>query len=502
MELGRSSGILLHPTSLPGRFGIGDLGREAHAFVDRLADAGQSWWQVLPLNPTDASGSPYASYSAFASNPLLIAIDPLIARGWLTEDDVAQLVDFALSEPDDRVDFSQLAQLKMQVLRLAFQRHDAQAEVKAYEEKHSDWLEDVALFRSFKAVDPRSWRDWDPGIVRRDNFALANAITKAEPGNAQLMAQELHFTAFAQWLFEEQWRELKAYANGKGVRLIGDLPIFVAMDSADVWANREWFEVGQDGTAQDVAGVPPDYFSATGQKWGNPLYNWPALEADGFRWWIRRVQRALDLCDLVRIDHFRGFESYWAVPEEAPNAIIGEWRNGPGDALFKAIHDALGAVPFIAEDLGIITDAVVALRDRNNLPGMKILQFAFDGNPNHPFLPHTYPERCVAYTGTHDNDTSRGWYESLPEHEKHRVRSYLRHGDEGIVAAMMESVAASKAELVVFPLQDVLDLDADARMNIPGSSTGNWGWRATAAQLNDDAAFQRLADITHRTDRT
>lgn len=502
MEIVRSSGVLLHPTSLPGPYGIGDLGKNARLFIDQLADSGQSWWQILPLNPPDDSGSPYASSSAFASNPLLIAIDPLIERGWLTHDDVAELKEFAMSEPHDRINFAKLAPRKLKVLRQAFTRHDAHAEIEQYRQANASWLEDFASFSALKVNDPRSWREWTRDVVSCKPNAVTKAIKHADPATRALMVQEREFAVFAQWLFDAQWRELKTYANERDLRIIGDIPIFVAMDSADVWANRDWFEVKKNGEASHVAGVPPDYFSETGQKWGNPLYNWSNLDADGFKWWIERIRRVLQQCDLVRIDHFRGFESYWAVPEEAPNAIIGEWREGPGDAFFEAVRNALGEVPFIAEDLGVITDEVVALRERQNLPGMKVLQFAFDGNPDHPFLPHTYPEHCVAYTGTHDNDTSLGWYNSISDAERHQVRTYLSHGDEGIVWAMIESVSASRAELVVFPLQDILELDTSARMNTPGSSVGNWGWRATMEQIRDDTAFEKLQQVTQRASRT
>jgi len=495
MELGRTSGVLLHPTSLPGAFGVGDLGAQAREFVDCLVAAKQRWWQILPLNPTDGSGSPYASYSAFAGNPMLIDLAPLLEKGWIKESDLLALKDFAESESDDRASIADLTPLKLQVLKLAHSNHNAHAQVAAYRKQHSAWIEDVALFSALKAhFADRSWKDWDAALVKREPKALAAA--KKEHAAA------MEFVVFSQWLFDTQWFDLRDYANERGVRIIGDLPIFVAMDSADVWADRSWFQVGPLGEADEVAGVPPDYFSATGQKWGNPLYDWAALEKDGFGWWIRRVQRAMAQCDLVRIDHFRGFESFWAVPESAPNAIQGEWRKGPADSFFTAIKKALGEVPFIAEDLGIITPEVSALRDRQKLPGMKILQFAFDGSPDHPFLPHTYPIRCVAYTGTHDNDTSLGWYESLSEEEKHHVRTYLSHGDQGIVWAMIESVSASKAELVVFPLQDILNLDADSRMNIPGTSTGNWGWRVTAEQLKNAKAFEHLAQITERVGRS
>lgn len=494
MELERSSGILLHPTSLPGDFGIGDLGAEALDFVDVLADAGQAWWQVLPLNPTGHGGSPYASYSAFGLSTDLVDPRALVERGWVTQ---SELDDYRRRLPRG-ADLEAAASHKDALFDMAFARwNDGESDddFDAFVEQESSWLDDLTLFVALKQANSgASWTEWAPEIVRRDPAALKGA--------RESLAEEIRREAFKQWVVDEQWSELKAEANAAGVSIIGDIPIFVAMDSADVWANREFFRVDGYGNYDFVAGVPPDYFSADGQKWGNPLYDWEALAADGYDWWIARVERAMATTDLVRIDHFRAFADYWEVPADAPNAIDGQWLAGPGDAFFNAINDALGEVPFIAEDLGIVTDAVYALRDRHGLPGMKIMQFAFGGEPDHPFLPHTYPEHCVAYPGTHDNNTIRGWMEETSANELHQARVYLSTSDEDLPRAMMERLHESPARLVVFQAQDVLGLGAEARMNTPGTAEGNWSWRMTQKQLDDEEPWEWLHDSTVQSSRT
>lgn len=492
MELERRSGVLLHPTSLPGDLGVGDLGVEAISFVERLSEAKQAWWQVLPLNPTGHGGSPYASYSAFGLSPSLIDPRPLVDAGWLTR---AALDSYRASLPASH-DLGAIFAHKDGLLDQAFEGWDGEQreEFEAFVERERAWLDDLSMFVALKRANGgASWSTWDDAIVRRDEAALEQV--------RQDLAEEIERESFKQWVVDEQWRELREAAADQGVRVVGDIPIFVAMDSADVWANREFFRVDDHGNADVVAGVPPDYFSAEGQKWGNPLYNWEALEADGFQWWIDRVQRALDTTDLVRIDHFRAFADYWEVPADAPNAIQGRWLPGPGDAFFNAIGAALGDVPFIAEDLGIVTDEVYALRDRHHLPGMKIMQFAFDGNPDHPFLPHTYPERCVAYPGTHDNNTIRGWMEEAGDADLHRARTYLSASNEELPRKMMERLHESRANLVVFQAQDVLGLDGGARMNTPGTVDGNWAWRMTQAQLDADEPWSWLARSTESSGR-
>ena len=494
MQIERSSGILLHPTSLPGPYGVGELGAEAYTFVDKLAQSGQSWWQILPLNPTDGSGSPYASSSAFAMNTALIPADEMHELGLLTAEELAELEDFAAGFSDDTYEVSQVLPYRIALFERAAgrfgQEHALFKDYEAFKAEQS-WLDDFALFSALKDEHGGgSWTQWPEPIRRRESKALSEAKDRLQTA--------VYAKSVLQFLSARAWQNLRAYAAQKGVKLIGDIPIFVAFDSADVWANRKYFLVDSNGQAKDVAGVPPDYFSATGQKWGNPLYDWDALAKDGYSWWMARIAQALAAFDVVRIDHFRGFESFWATPAEAPTAETGEWRKGPGSAFFDAVESHFGDVPFIAEDLGIITEEVEALRDNHHLPGMKILQFAFDHNPDHPFLPHTYPEHCVAYTGTHDNDTTMGWYWGEGEDTRHQVRSYLSHPDDGIMKAMMESLSASKASLVVFPLQDIFELGTDARMNTPGTSDDNWGWRVTTDVLEQKDAWDALKELTEK----
>jgi len=499
MKLVRSSGVLLHPTSLPGPFGIGDMGAEARRFVDVLARTGQSWWQILPLNDPGYGGSPYSAVSAFAGNPTLI--DPLALHdaGWAS-DDALEALRAAVDPKAPRVDFQRVTQAKDAYLRAAYEGFGDSAEASAQEDfdafcdAQSDWLEDYAMFSALKRAHGGSWKDWDAAIVQRDDEALDQI--------AREHGDEMDFVMFAQWVFFTQWDALRAYAADKGVEFIGDLPIFVAMDSADVWADRSLFKMDASGSATAVAGVPPDYFSKTGQKWGNPLYDWDALEQESYAWWIERVGAMRETVDLMRIDHFRGFESYWAVPAEAPTAETGAWEKAPGDALFNALKEAFGQLPIIAEDLGVITAEVEALRDRHAIPGMKVMHFAFDGDPNHPFLPHTYPEHCVAYLGTHDNDTTRGWFDALPEHEKHHVRVYLSSPNEEVVHKMLVKLLESRAALVVVTPQDLFEQGSEARMNTPGTTRDNWSWRMSPEHLSDGRPWADLLALTKRTKRS
>ncbi|MFU8803952.1 MAG: 4-alpha-glucanotransferase [Bradymonadaceae bacterium] len=496
MNIPRSSGILLHPTSLPGPDGVGRLGAQARRFVDTLAESGQTWWQILPLNPPGHGGSPYSAISAFGGNPVLIDLEELVEKGWLDGEELEGMRARCAGVPEDEFAIDVVTQVTYGLLHQAFEvwleeGGDKDASFEAFVDKEAYWLDDYALFVTLKEFHGgASWQDWDPAFVRRDEAAL-----KA----ARLMHGPMILEAkFRQWLFFEQWGRLRDYAREKGIKFIGDIPIFVAMDSADAWANREIFELDALGRPSAIAGVPPDYFSETGQRWGNPLYDWAAMEAEGYRFWIDRTRKAMETVDLVRIDHFRGFAAYWRVPAEEPTAMNGTWIEGPKDAVFEAIREALGDVPFIAEDLALITEDVTELRDRQGLPGMKVLQFAFDGDPEHPFLPHTYPEHAVAYTGTHDNDTTQGWYDQLDEEERHRVRAYLNHGDEGIVWAMFDAALASRARLVVFPVQDLFELGTHARMNVPGVAEDNWAWRMPEALLEDKGPWWRLEELTKK----
>jgi 4-alpha-glucanotransferase len=496
-QLDRSSGILLHPTSLPAPHGVGTLGAPARRFVDRLADSGQSWWQILPLTPPGYGGSPYSSGSAFAGNPHLIDLTALADQGLV---DRAALDDLAALAPDDPTHYAigPVNEARREILGDAYRRWESKGRPGAsdfadFRDEQSYWLDDYALFVALEwDHEATSWRDWPADLVARDPQALEAARERLQ--------ETIDRIAFEQWKFDRQWRDLRAYADDRGVELIGDAPIFVAMESADVWAHRELFKIDESGRADVVAGVPPDYFSETGQKWGNPLYDWEALADTDYEWWMQRLDRLTDTVTLSRIDHFRGFQACWEVPADAPTAETGEWVAGPRDDFFEAVDDRFGGLPFIAEDLGTITEEVHELRDRHELPGMKVMQFAFEGDPDHPFLPHTYPENCVAYTGTHDNNTTLGWYRDADESTKHQVRTYLSHPDEGIVWALIEAIMESDAALSVFPAQDILGLGAEHRMNTPGTAADNWSWRMTDEQLADDG-WETLRELTEETDR-
>ena len=501
MSFPRASGILLHPTSLPGRFGIGDLGPEAYAFVDFLAGAGQHLWQVLPLGPTGYGDSPYASFSAFAGNTLLVSPERLLEQRLLSGDDLAAAPD---SDPA-RVDFGAVTEFKNRLLGRAFEnfRHSPDTALRSAFETFSraaaSWLEDYALFRALKdARGGATWTKWEPELVRRDPRALAAA--RRELGD-QVEAQK-----FYQFLFFSQWHALKAYANRRGVRIVGDIPIFVAHDSADVWTHPYLFKLDHTGEPRVVAGVPPDYFSATGQLWGNPLYDWDRVRAEGFRWWVERVRATLETVDILRIDHFRGFAAYWEIPGGDTTAVNGRWVPAPGHELFYAIRHALGELPIIAEDLGVITPDVEELRDHFGFPGMRILQFAFGGDPKNLDLPHNYVKNGVVYTGTHDNDTTVGWFNSEPgvgssrdaaqiERERNFCLDYLKSDGREIHWDFIRAVLASVADTAVVPLQDVLGLGTRARMNLPATTSGNWSWRYRADALTDDTRA-RLRHLT------
>ncbi len=490
MRLERSSGILLHPTSLPGRFGIGDLGAGAYRFVDFLAAARQRLWQVLPLGPTGYGDSPYQSFSAFAGNPLLIALERLADDGLLSAADLAGLP--ALSP--DRVDYGAVVPEKWRCLRTSFARFDAAARHElrqafdAFCADAADWLDDYALFMALKeAHGGAAWNTWPEDLRGRQRAALKRAGAD--------LAEAVRFQQYAQWLFFRQWAAVRAYAATRRIRIIGDIPIFVAYDSADVWANPDLFYLDEDGTPTVVAGVPPDYFSATGQLWGNPLYDWQRLARTGYDWWIRRFRATLTQVDIVRIDHFRGFEAYWEVPAGAATAVNGRWVPGPGAAVFEAVRAALGDVPIIAEDLGLITPPVEALRDQLGFPGMAVLQFAFGDKPDNPYLPHNHRHNLVVYSGTHDNDTTAGWYAAADEPVRHHVRHYLARAGDDIAWDFIRTALASVADTAVVPLQDVLALGSEGRMNRPGLAGGNWDWRFRADDLHPRLAA-RLADLT------
>jgi 4-alpha-glucanotransferase len=488
MTFPRAAGILLHPTSLPGPNGIGDLGPEAHRFLDFLARTGMKIWQVLPLGPTGYGDSPYQCFSAFAGNPLLIYIPG--GEG-----------DF----PEHTVDFERVIPHRQRLLRAALDRFVPDATFHAFVERERDWLEDYALFMALKQEHGGiSWTDWEPGAAQREPAALAAWRTR--------LAAPIERIRREQYFFFTQLEALKKAAADRGIQLMGDLPIYVAHDSADVWANRSLFKLKPDGTLLVQAGVPPDYFSVTGQLWGNPIYDWPAMHAQGYAWWIRRMRAAFRMYDLVRIDHFRGFEAYWEVPGDAQTAEHGRWVPGPGAPLFEAIIGALGPVPIVAENLGLITPAVEALREQFGFPGMSILQFAFGGDGQaKEFKPHNFPRERVVYTGTHDNDTTMGWWGSTGEgdstrnaeeveREKSYARRYLGTDDPEMHWVLIRAALSSVANTVLIPMQDVLGLGSEARMNLPGRQAGNWGFRFTWDQVTPTIA-SRLAELVVLYDR-
>ncbi len=501
MSFSRSSGILLHPTSLPGAFGIGDLGPEAYAFADFLEAAGQSLWQVLPLGPTGYGDSPYACYSAFAGNTLLISPEQLIADGLLANKDLDAAPAFA----DERVDFDAVHKYKDQLLLRAFAtfRHEPDPKLHIafgdFCRRYVSWLEDYALFRALKdAHGGVAWNEWEPALVHREAAALETARRE--------LSEQIEAQRFYQFLFCKQWFGLKAYCNQRGISLVGDIPIFVAHDSADVWTNPDQFKLNPDGSPIVVAGVPPDYFSATGQLWGNPLYNWDRMREDGFNWWIKRVHATLETVDIARIDHFRGFAACWEIPAGDKTAERGRWVEAPGKELFTAVREALGELPIIAEDLGVITPDVEALRDGFNFPGMRILQFGFSSDAKNIDLPHNYQKNVVVYTGTHDNDTAVGWLSSVAgegstrdakqiECERNFCFRYLNTEGKAINWDFMRAVMASVANTAVVPLQDVLGLGTEARMNLPNSTQGNWSWRVEPGALTKEVAA-RLRELT------
>jgi 4-alpha-glucanotransferase len=486
MSFERSGGILLHPTSLPGRFGIGDLGPQAYRFVDWLSSTGCKLWQVLPLGPTGYGDSPYQCFSAFAGNPYLISFEALIEEGLLTEDDFISMPAWN----DSRVDYGQLIPWKLYLLEKTFSRlastsDEYRAEFEQFRAANAAWLDDYALFMSIKEANGGGpWSEWDKDIRKRRK----SAIEKARAAHARDIVRH----SFYQFLFFRQWKRLQNYAHEKGITIVGDIPIFIAYDSADAWANPNLFYLDENSLPTVVAGVPPDYFSATGQLWGNPLYKWDAHRKTGYTWWIERFRSVLSLVDIVRLDHFRGFAGYYEIPFGSPTAETGQWMTGPGQDFFETLSPALTqnegeTMPIIAEDLGVITPDVVELRDTFHLPGMKILQFGFD-DPANPFLPHNYSKNCVAYTGTHDNDTVRGWYDTAPEKEREFARRYLATDGSDIAWKMVRAIWASVAIYALAPMQDLLSLGGEARMNFPSRLGGNWEWRMNESDLSDSLA--------------
>ncbi len=503
MNLPRLSGILLHPTSLPGRFGIGDLGQAAYNFADFLAATQQSLWQVLPLGPTGYGDSPYQCFSAFAGNPLLVSPELLVADGLLEQANLDEVPAF----PTEGVDYGPVIEYKNALLQQAYKNFQAnksaplQAEFVGFCIQQNSWLHDYAVFRSCKdAHDGKEWTKWEEHLRAHE----ANALHFWSENHAD----EINAHKFYQYLFFKQWVNLAHYANDRGIKIIGDAPIFVAHDSADVWANPHLFDLNADGTPREVAGVPPDYFSETGQLWGNPLYRWDVIAQTGYQWWIERIRAALAQVDILRLDHFRGFEKYWAVPGAETTAINGKWENGPGAELFTALQTALGQeLPIIAEDLGFITEEVHTLRDQFAFPGMRILQFAFGADSQaDEFKPFNFPQNCVVYTGTHDNDTTVSWFNSTDEgdttrspeevqRERDYVLKYLGTNGQEIHWDLIRLALSSVARIAIIPVQDLLGIGAEGRMNVPARESGNWGWRFRTEALTA-AIGERLAELT------
>ena len=500
MKFNRAGGILLHPTSLPGRYGIGDLGPQAYRFLEWLASTGCKLWQILPLGPTGYGDSPYQCFSAFAGNPYLISFDALIDDGLLTQADFTDLPEFGAPRKGtmSRVDFGALIPWKLGLLQKAFSRYPSapeslRKEFKRFTKDNASWLDDYALFMSLKEANGGgAWSDWDESIRKRKPSAMEKARIE--------QAENILRHSFYQFLFFRQWEKLRAYAHELGITIIGDIPIFIAYDSADAWANPKLFFLDEAGLPTVVAGVPPDYFSATGQLWGNPLYKWSAHKRTSYAWWLERFRSVLELVDIIRLDHFRGFAGYYEIPFGSLTAEHGQWVTGPGKDFFETLYPKLSGkkgetLPIIAEDLGVITPDVVELRDAFHLPGMKILQFGFT-NPKDPFLPHNYPSNCVAYTGTHDNDTVRGWYATAPESERDFARRYLNANGSDIAWDMIRAVWSSVAVYAVAPMQDLLDLGGEARMNFPSRLGGNWEWRMSEGDLSESLA-NRLREINY-----
>ncbi len=490
MKFERSAGILLHPTSLPSKYGIGDLGNDAFLFIDFLEKAGQKLWQVFPLGPTGYGDSPYQCFSAFAGNPNLISPDKLKDEGLLSENDLRNIPD----HNPHQIDYGQIIEYKKSLLRKAFTNfklnfNSFKNEFESFCNENSDWLDDFVFFMAAKdAHGGIVWKDWDKGLVHRDKKVMNEWKEK--------LSDDIFYHKFVQFKFFKQWHLVKEYANSKGIKIIGDMPIFIAYDSADLWANKHLFTVDENGKLEKVAGVPPDYFSPTGQLWGNPLYRWKEMEKDDFLWWRKRFANLFKMVDIVRIDHFRGFEAYWEIPGDAPTAETGRWVKAPGEKLFKSLLKHLGDVPILAEDLGVITPEVEALRDKFNFPGMKILQFAFGTDMESKFLPHNYIPNCVVYTGSHDNDTTRAYFEKAKQDKStdiyEHMQKYLNYYGDDVVYELIRLAYASVANLVIIPMQDILNLGGEARMNFPGKLGGNWTWRFSWNQIDENLHLKYL----------
>ena len=493
----RRAGILLHITSLPSKYGIGDLGKNAYKFVDFLEASGQKLWQILPIGPTGYGDSPYSCFSAFAGNHLFISPEQLLEEGILNEDDLKNVPEFSSS----KTEYNKVKVYKNKLFKKAFanftsgsNRFKDSFDTFCYENAY--WLDDYAFYMSLKDChNDYEWSKWEEGLVKRD-------ISEMKKWSDKLKV-EISFHKFIQFIFTQQWMKLKEYANSKNIKIIGDVPIFIAFDSSDLWGNKKLFTIEENGRPVSVAGVPPDYFSATGQLWGNPLYKWKEMEKNNFDWWIKRVRHQLKYIDILRIDHFRGFDAFWEIPGGAPTAEKGRWVKGPGKKLFNALKQQLGDLPIIAEDLGVITKSVNKLRDRFNFPGMNILQFAFGNGMERRFLPHNFKKNSVVYTGTHDNDTTRGYFEKEKNNDNNiysHAQEYLNYFGNNITFELIRTAYASVSDTVIIPMQDILNLSTEARMNFPGTLGGNWQWRFTWEQISDNLLlkFKRLTELYER----
>lgn len=497
MRFERTAGILLHPTSLPGRFGIGDLGYEAFNFINFLDAAGQKLWQVFPLGPTGYGDSPYQCFSAFAGNPNLISPEKLRDTGFLSDDDLKSVPE----QNPSHIDYGIIINYKKDILKKAFNNYklntrEIEKKFEDFIKKNNEWLDDFSLFMAAKEYhDGTAWPDWDKDLVIRKSEAIKKWKEK--------LSEEILYHKFVQYIFHKQWQDVKDYANSKGIKIIGDMPIFVAYDSSDVWANNKIFTLDKEGNLEYVAGVPPDYFSETGQLWGNPLFIWNEMEKDDFKWWRSRFSKLLEFVDIIRTDHFRGFDAYWRIPGNAETAVTGKWIKAPGEKLFNILEKYLGKLPILAEDLGVITKSVEALRDKFEFPGMKVLQFAFGTEMERRFLPHNIPGNSVVYTGTHDNDTTRAYFEKEKKAGNdiyHHAEKYLDYYDDDMVQKLIKTAYASVADMVIIPLQDVLNLGSEARMNFPGKPGGNWTWRFTWNQIPHYLAgvYKELTELYER----
>ena len=468
----RTSGILLPVASLPSKYGIGAFSKEAYKFVDTLEKAGQSYWQILPLGPTGYGDSPYQSFSTFAGNPYFIDLEKLIKKGWITKDE-CKAYDFG--DNAGYVDYEKIYNCRYEILRKAYERSQIadDADFQKFCKENKEWLDDYALYTEIKAAnDGKSWSEWEDEYRLRDELALEKFAKENREG--------ILFQKFMQYEFATQWGALKAYANEKGIEIIGDIPIYVAFDSADSWSHPELFQFDENGLPTGVAGCPPDAFSATGQLWGNPLYKWEYHKKTGYAWWMKRIRHCVELYDVIRIDHFRGFDEYYSIPYGDQTAEFGHWEKGPGMDIFRTVKETLGDVKIIAEDLGFLTDSVIRMVEESGYPGMKVLQFAFDPSGESVYLPHRYSENCVVYTGTHDNDTTRGWYRTLDKESRDFAKEYMgvsRLDDDTLTWDFMRLAMGSAAQLCVTPIQDILGIDGSGRINMPSTLGGNWTWQ-------------------------